>query len=200
LAQPVREDGIIRGLGLAGFTETEDLVAVVHGLEGKFPADLLLERFQIRPEKFNDGITVQADEVIMVLIAVHRLIMRVLVTKAALPDQPTLHQEIQGPVDRGPADGLALLLQGHVQLVGIEVVGLPENLFHEVQAFTRQLQLTGPKERLETLLFLWPFHLGLAHVSLGGKSTWIVSEIAFYRHKFQGYYNYPVYILELPWP
>jgi hypothetical protein len=177
----VSEDGIIRGLSLTGLAETEDLVAVMHGPEGKFPTDLLLERLQIRTVELDDGITVQADQVVMVFIAPDRLVVRMLVAEAALSYQPTLHKQIQGSVDRGPTDGLPLLFQRHVQLVGVEVAGLAKDLLDQFQTLSGQLQLTGPQKSLEALLFFGPVDLGLTHGILGGKSTRIVSDFAFYK-------------------
>ena len=96
------------------------------------------------------------------------LVVRVLIAEAALPHQPALNEQIQGPVDRGSTDGLPLLFQRHVQLVRVEVVGLAENLLDQFQALTGQLQLTGPQKGLEASLFFWPLDFGLAHRVLGG--------------------------------
>ena len=86
----MREDGIIRGFGLAVLAEAEDLVAVMHGFEIEFAADLLLERLQFRTEELDDGIAVQADEVVVMLVAPDRLVVRMLIAEAALPHQPAL--------------------------------------------------------------------------------------------------------------
>jgi hypothetical protein len=180
----VCEDRVIRRLALAGLTQAENLVAVVHGTEIELTANLFLQLFQVGTEELDDGIAVQADQMVVVLVASHGLVVRVLIPKAAFPHQPTLHQQIQRPVDRGTADGLAFLLQSHMQLVSVEMMGLAEDFLDQFEALTGQFQLAGPKKGLESLLFLGPFHLGFAHSTLGGQSTRIVSKPAFYKREF----------------
>ncbi len=90
----------------------------------------------------------------MVFIAAHGLVVRVLIAEAALADQPALDQEVQCAVDRGAADGLALLLEGDVQLVCVEVLRLREHLRQELPALPRELQLARTEEALEALLFI----------------------------------------------
>ena len=58
-----------------------------------------------------------------------------------------------------------------MQLVGVEVVGLAEDLFDQFEPLAGQLQLAGAQKILEALLFLGSFDLWLAHGALAGKST-----------------------------
>jgi hypothetical protein len=165
---------------LAGLAEAENLMAVMHRPEGELTADGFLKRFQIRPVELNDGIAVQADEVVMMLIAAYSFIVRMLISEAALPDQAALHQQIQCAVDRGPADGLPLGLQGHVKLIRIKVMGLAKHLRHQIQPLSCEFQLPGAQESLKALLFLGPFDGGLSHESLGGQSTRFGAKRFFY--------------------
>ena len=76
---------------------------------------------------------------------------------------------------------LPFCLQGHVQLVRVEVVDLAEDLLHQLEALPRQFQLTRSQKGFEALLFFWTFDLRFAHGVLGGKSIRSTRQIVFYR-------------------
>jgi hypothetical protein len=86
--------GTLGALGLAGVANSENLKAVVQRLEIEFFTDGFLHGFQIRPEEFNDGVAIQADQVIVVLIAMDSLVVGVLIAKALLANQAALHQQV----------------------------------------------------------------------------------------------------------
>ena len=130
------DGGLVRVVH-AVLAEAEDLQAVVEGLEAALVADGVLEGLQVGPVEFEDLVAAQADQVIMMLILMGRFVVGVAGTQAALANQSALHQEVEGPVHRGPADIATQVLQFRVELLGIEVRVFAEDGREDLHPFAR---------------------------------------------------------------
>lgn len=167
LAHPVGYVKPFSPLGLAGAADPKYLKAVMQRLELEFFADGFLHGFQVWLEEFDDGITIQANQMIMVLITMDSLVMGMLVPKALLANQSALDQQVQSPVDGGTRNLIALLSQRQMKAVGIEVVLGSKDRIQKCFSFTGVLEFTTTKKGFEaTLLFrmkLFSRRLGFDH-------------------------------------
>ena len=84
------------GLLLASRAESEDLQAVVDQLETMVAADSRLDCFQIRRKNSTTSFAVQADQMIVVLVAVGGFVVGVAGAQAVFADQSSLHQQVEG--------------------------------------------------------------------------------------------------------
>ena len=152
------------GPALAGRTDAENLEAVVDQAVAVFPADLLLEAFQVAPVELHHLVAAEADEVVVMLIVPGGFVVGVAGAQAVLAHEPGLHQQIQGAVHRGAADVAPLRAQVGMEAFGVEVVLLPEDRGQDDEPLTGELELPGPEEGLEAGLFRGP---GSAGIGLG---------------------------------
>src|SRR5262245_38113799 len=82
-----------------------DLVHVPGHGEALLPADLVLRPLDLPALELDDATTRNADHVVVVVPAEHRLVARLSVLHLDLVDQPRVHQARQRPVERGPGHG-----------------------------------------------------------------------------------------------
>src|SRR5262245_7187688 len=115
-----------------------DLVHVPGHGEALLPADLVLRPLDLPALELDDATTRNADHVVVVVPAEHRLVARLSVLHLDLVDQPRVHQARQRPVERGPGHGPPLAAEVGQELIRVEVAADPKHLLQDGAPLARQ--------------------------------------------------------------
>src|SRR5947209_18698207 len=123
---------------VAGIADAEDLQVVKRRSEFLARADVALALLELRIIELDHRTAGSADEVIVMRVAADVLVVIVVLAEMDTADETRFHEQLEGPVNRGPRDLHALLLHLEEQFVGFEMVVRRKDLAHERGALLRQ--------------------------------------------------------------
>ena len=93
--------------------------------------DHLLDGLNPGIAEFEQMIAVQADQMVVLPVAVRALVLRLLLAELVLDNQITLDEQVERIVDGCPTDADFLRLKSDVELVRIEMAGRPVHFLED---------------------------------------------------------------------
>lgn len=103
----------------------------------------VLDLLNARITEFNDLSTIQADQVVVLLVPVAPFVLRLVPAELVFADQVTVDQELEGIIHRRPADPVVVVLHMDIQAFRIKMLRALVDLLENRKPFRRPAKLVG---------------------------------------------------------